>query len=76
MHSPPSSARHNLEAVRDHDAPLLTVRDVARLDGCSEKTVRRAIAEAHLQAIRIGPGGRLLRITRQAHAAYRSGVGR
>ena len=50
---------------------LLTVRDIARLDNCSEKTVRRAIEAGLLEATRIGPGGRLLRITPQAHATYR-----
>ncbi len=45
--------------------------EVARLDGCSERTVRRAIKAGLLQAIRIGPGGRLLRVTREAHEAYR-----
>lgn len=51
---------------------LLTVKDVAVLDNCSEKTVRRAIASGLLQAIRVGPGGRLLRIDPAAHAAYRA----
>lgn len=50
---------------------LLTVRDVARLDNVSEKTVRRAIASGALEAIRIGPGKRLLRIHPEAHDAYR-----
>ena len=50
---------------------LLTVRQVAERDSCSEKTVRRAIAAGLLEAIRIGPGGRLLRIDPAAHAAYR-----
>ena len=50
---------------------LLTVADIAELDQCSEKTVRRAIKAGLLVAVRIGPGGRLLRISRQAHAAYR-----
>lgn len=53
------------------DVPTLTVRDVAELDRCSEKTVRRAIAGGMLEASRIGPGQRLLRITREAHARYR-----
>lgn len=48
-----------------------TVRDVAELDSCSEKTVRRAIASGMLAATRIGPGQRLWRITREAHAQYR-----
>ena len=50
---------------------LLSVREVARLDGCSERTVRRAIAAGLLAAVRIGPGGRLLRVSPGAHAAYR-----
>ena len=50
---------------------LLTVREIAALDNCSEKTVRRAIRTGQLQAIRVGPGGRLIRITQAAHKAYR-----
>lgn len=50
---------------------MLTVKDVAELDSCSEKTVRRAIAAGLLEATRIGPSLRLLRITRRAHAQYR-----
>lgn len=59
---------------RKIDAPrtLLTVKDVAELDSCSEKTVRRAIAAGLLEAVRVGPGGRLLRIDPAAHAAYRA----
>ena len=53
------------------DAQLMTVKEVAALDRCSEKTVRRAIAAGLLEAIRVGPGGRLLRISRSAHSAYR-----
>ncbi|GMG85612.1 hypothetical protein LNKW23_48350 [Paralimibaculum aggregatum] len=51
---------------------LMTVRDVAHADRCSEKSVRRAIAAGLLEAIRIGPSGRALRITRAAHARYRA----
>lgn len=51
---------------------LLTVKEVAALDQCSEKTVRRAIAAGFLAVVRIGPGGRLLRIDPAAHAAYRA----
>ncbi|SMY10405.1 helix-turn-helix domain-containing protein [Flavimaricola marinus] len=50
---------------------LLTVKEVAALDNCSEKTVRRAITAGLLLAMRVGPGGRLLRIDPAAHAAYR-----
>lgn len=52
---------------------LLTIREVAELDGCSDKTVRRAIAAGLLKVVRIGPGGRLIRIDPAAHAAYRAG---
>ncbi len=45
----------------DGGITLLTVKDVAALDHCSEKTVRRAIEAGLLEAIRIGPSGRLLR---------------
>jgi excisionase family DNA binding protein len=50
---------------------LLTVKDVAQLDSCSEKTVRRAITAGLLEVVRVGPGRRLLRIDPAAHAAYR-----
>ncbi len=50
---------------------LLSVKDVAILDSCSEKTVRRAIAAGKLEVVRIGPGKRLIRIDPAAHAAYR-----
>jgi excisionase family DNA binding protein len=55
----------------DDDRTLLTFRQIATLDGCSEKTVRRAITAGLLQAIRVGPGGRLLRVSKSAHKAYR-----
>ena len=50
---------------------LLTVREVAELDNCSEKTVRRAIEAGLLDVVRVGPGGRLVRIEPAAHLAYR-----
>jgi excisionase family DNA binding protein len=55
----------------DHADRLLTVKEVAALVGCSERTVRRAIEAGLLEALRLGPGGRLLRISPEAHAAYR-----
>lgn len=60
----------NLATTNTEDA-LLTVREIALLDRCSEKTVRRAIDSGLLLALRIGPGGRLLRVTLKAHEAYR-----
>lgn len=54
---------------------LLTVRDVAALDRCSEKTVRRAIDAGRLRVVRIGVDGRLIRIRKSDHAAYRSAFG-
>ena len=59
------------DARRPDDRSLLTGRQVAALDGCSEKTVRRAVTAGLPVAIRIDPGGRLLRITPGAHRAYR-----
>lgn len=50
---------------------LLTVKEVAIADNCSEKTVRRAISAGLLEVVRVGPGGRLIRIDPAAHAAYR-----
>lgn len=58
----------------DASDTLLTVSQIARLDACSEKTVRRAIDAGLLQALRVGPGGRLLRVTQGAHLAYRRGL--
>ncbi len=57
---------------RGAEEALLTVKNIAELDHCSEKTVRRAIAAGLLEAIRIGPGGRSLRVTRAAHQRYRN----
>ena len=56
----------------DQPRHLMTVKEVAALDGCSEKTVRRAIAAGLLEVVRVGPGGRLIRIDPAAHAAYRA----
>ena len=50
---------------------LKTVKDVAQEDNVSEKTVRRAIAAGLLAVIRVGPGGRLIRIHPADHEAYR-----
>ncbi len=50
----------------------LTVKEVAELDRCCEKTVRRAIDEGMLEAMRVGPGKRLLRITPAALGKYRA----
>jgi len=62
----------NTPKKTDQPRHLMTVKKVAELDGCSEKTVRRAIATGLLEAIRVGPGGRLLRIDPAAHAVYRA----
>ena len=51
---------------------LLTVKEVAALDNCSEKTVRRAIDAGLLAVIRVGPAARLVRIDPAAHLAYRA----
>ena len=51
---------------------LMTVKEVAALDNCSEKTVRRTIDTGLLAVVRVGPGGRLVRIDPAAHRAYRA----
>ncbi len=61
----------HIKAKTKQTRKLLTVKDVAELDNCSEKTVRRAIASGLLEVIRVGPGGRLIRIDPAAHAVYR-----
>jgi excisionase family DNA binding protein len=55
---------------------LLTVKEIAELDGTSEKTVRRAVEAGLLEVLRVGPGGRLIRIHPDAHAAYRHAYSR
>lgn len=69
--SAPPNAPKGAKSTICGEQPLFTIKEIAALDGVSEKTVRRAIKSGQLIAIRIGPGGRLLRISRQAHAAYR-----
>jgi excisionase family DNA binding protein len=49
----------------------MTIAQVAKQDGCSEKTVRRAITAGLLEVIRIGPSGRAIRISVEAHTLYR-----
>lgn len=75
MAKPYPSARYPISGPNMNnsgdDRMLLTVREIAALDNCSEKTVRRAINAGLLPAIRVGPGGRLLRISKAAHMAYR-----
>jgi excisionase family DNA binding protein len=66
---------HQIHKMINKPRTLLTVREVAELDNCSEKTERRAIAAGLLEALRVGPGGRLLRIDPAGHAAYRAASG-
>lgn len=49
---------------------LLTLHDVAARDQCSVRSVRRAIELGLLEATRIGPTGRSIRITEAAYARY------
>ena len=58
-------------AAKQKTGPLLSVREVAVLDNCSEKTVRRAIDAGLLEVVRVGPSGRLVRIEPADHLAYR-----
>lgn len=57
--------------ANDPGVRLKTVKEVALEDNVSEKTVRRAISAGLLEVIRVGPGGRLIRIHPEAHTAYR-----
>ncbi|RYE43918.1 MAG: DNA-binding protein [Hyphomicrobiales bacterium] len=52
-----------------------TVAEIAEIENCSEKTIRRAIAAGEIDVYRIGLG-RHIRITASAHAAYRARHGR
>ncbi len=49
---------------------LLTMQDVALRDQCNVKTVRRAIEAGLLEATRIGPSGRAIRISEKAYSRY------
>ena len=49
---------------------LLTVDAVAARLTCSAKTVRRLIASGDLEAVRIGPAGRLVRVSEKALTIY------
>lgn len=62
----------NTPKKTDQPRHLLTVKKVAELDGCSEKTVRRAIAAGLLEVVRVGPSKHAIRIDPAAHAAYRA----
>lgn len=57
----------------DEQIRLLTVKEVAELDGTSEKTVRRAIDAGLLPVLRVGPSRRAIRIHPSDHAFYRRG---
>ncbi|MCB4458008.1 helix-turn-helix domain-containing protein [Leisingera sp. McT4-56] len=59
------------KVANNPSARLKTVKEVALEDNVSEKTVRRAISAGLLEVIRVGPGGRLVRIHPEAHVAYR-----
>ena len=52
--------------------PLLTLADLAALEQVSLKTMRRAAAAGLLQVVRVGPSGRLVRVTPAAYRAYRA----
>lgn len=49
---------------------LLTVSEVAERLNCSSKTVRRLIANGDLEALRIGPSSRLVRVSERALRVY------
>jgi excisionase family DNA binding protein len=49
---------------------LLRVKDVAEILGVGDDTVRRAIRDGELDAIRLGPSRTALRVSRAALTAY------
>lgn len=49
---------------------LMSVPEVADRLGVSAKTVRREIKSDALESVRIGPGGRLVRVSEKALAVY------
>ena len=67
-----AAAKSPPPAVKPEDV-LLTVAEVAALDKVSERSVRAAINAGLLKTIRIGPGRRMVRITKKAHEDYRAG---
>lgn len=64
-----------IRPLKSTATPLLTVSEVASRDRCSEKTIRRAVALGLLEVLRIGPGGRSIRISEEAHLLYRMRIG-
>jgi excisionase family DNA binding protein len=52
--------------------PMLTLKEVAERDHCAVKTVKRAIDQGLLEAVRIGPTGRAIRVPEDAYARYRA----
>lgn len=69
----PVPSKTTTKKFPDRSTPLMTVAEVAELDGTSEKTVRRAIDAGLLKVVRIGPARRSIRIHPDDHAAYRRG---
>lgn len=67
-----STSANRKSRLPHEDDVLMTVKDVAERDQCCEKTVRRAIDAGILPVVRIGANGRLIRIRKSDHAAYRS----
>ena len=61
----------NKRPHRNSADEMLTVKEIAELDGCSEKTVRRAIKAGLLEVHHMGPVGAILRISPDAHESYR-----
>jgi excisionase family DNA binding protein len=57
-----------------HAPDTLTIEEVARIDRCSTKTVRRAIEQGLLKVSRVGPGSRLIRILPGDLEAYHLNV--
>lgn len=59
------SVRYEKEAVEKSCEPLLTIREVAMLYNVTAQTVDNWIRKGYMPCVRIGPGGRYVRIRRQ-----------
>ena len=57
---------------KNEDWELFTVREIAEQDKISEKSVWRDIERGALKVLRMGPSGRIVRVTAEDRKAYRA----
>lgn len=71
--APKGQPKPKAPPVVNPDDVLLTVAEVAALDKVSERSVRDAIKRGELKEVRVGPGRRMVRISKKDHQDYRAG---